>query len=92
MENHRTLIACEIFRHELELVLSSRPDINVHWLDAALHANADRMKTELEEAVTATQVGHPGDIQFLFGNGCHPDICQMAEDCGAQLPGVNNCI
>lgn len=92
MENHRTLIACEIFRHELEQVLSSSPDITVHWLDAALHANADRMKNELEAAVTTVKSDHQGEIQFLYGNGCHPDICRIAEGCGAQIPGVNNCI
>ena len=92
MDIRRTLIACEIFRHELEQTLSSKPDIAVHWLDAALHANAERMKTKLEEAVTTIKGHRPGEIQFLFGNGCHPDICKVVTDCGAQIPAVNNCI
>lgn len=92
MESRQTVIACEIFKHELEQVLSPKQEIAIYWLDAALHANADRMKTELEEAVNAIKADHPGEIQFFFGNGCHPDICQIAAGCEARMPGVNNCI
>jgi hypothetical protein len=92
MESRQTLIACEIFKYELEQVLSPKKEITIHWLDAALHANSERLKTELEGAVAAIKSTHPGGIYFLFGNGCHPDICKIAEDCGAQIPGVSNCI
>jgi len=92
MKNKDTLIACGIFRKELEAVLPAENGIDVHWLDAAFHANADRMKADLELAIAGHKAG-PGDgIRFLFGNGCHPDICSIAEGCGASLPPVKNCI
>ena len=92
MEHQKTLVACEIFRKELEQVLPRHSGTTVYWLDAALHANAERMKAELERAINEIRDACRGSIHFLFGNGCHPDICQIATDCGAQIPGVNNCI
>ena len=92
MENNRTLIACEIFKHELGQVLPPGEALEIHWLDAALHANGDRLKAELEGAIAAVGKTHRSGIRLLFGNGCHPDICRIAAGCGARIPGVNNCI
>ncbi len=87
-----SLIACGIFRHELESVLLAENGIAVHWLDAALHADAERMKAALDHAV-AVQQDHSADrIPFLFGEGCHPDIGKVAEGCGSCIPPVKNCI
>jgi len=92
MGTGETLIACGIFRHELESVLPVENGIAVHWLDAALHADADRMKAALEHAIAAHKANPTDRIRFLFGNGCHPDICRVAEDCGSRLHPVKNCI
>ena len=92
METGNTLIACGIFRHELASVLPADNGIAVHWLDAALHADAEQMKVALDHAIAvhAHDAGHR--IHFLFGNGCHPDICKIAENCGSRIPSVKNCI
>ena len=87
-----TLIACGIFRHELESVLTAENGIAVHWLDAALHADAERMKAALDHAVAVHQAHSPDRIRFLFGNGCHPDIGKVVEGCGSCIPPVKNCI
>ena len=92
MRNGTSLIACKIFEHELNKVLSPDTDATIHWIDAALHANPDRMKKELSDAITAAENDRVDDICFLFGNGCHPDIWEITESCGAQLPSVKNCI
>jgi hypothetical protein len=92
MSNGKSLIACKIFEHELNEVLSSDTDVVVHWIDAALHANPIRMKEELTNAIKAAENNRVGDICFLFGNGCHPDMWEITESCGAQLPSVKNCI
>ena len=92
MRNGTSLIACKIFEHELNKVLSPDTDATIHWIDAALHANPDRMKKELSDAITAAENDRVDDICFLFGNGCHPDIQEITESCGAQLPSVKNCI
>ena len=92
MRNGTSLIACKIFEHELNKVLSPDTDLTIHWIDAALHANPDRMKKELTDAITAVENDRMDDICLLFGNGCHPDIREITESCGAQLPSVKNCI
>lgn len=92
MASRKTLIACEIFKHELNNVLSPDEDIAIQWLDAALHAKPDRMKVELENAIAIHKNNSLNSICFLFGNGCHPDICKIIEGCGSQAPQVNNCI
>lgn len=92
MRNGKSLIACKIFEHELNKVLSPDTDVTIHWIDAALHADPDRMKKELTDAITAAENDRVGDICFLFGNGCHPDIFEITESCGAQPPAVKNCI
>lgn len=92
MRKGKSLIACKIFEHELNEVLSSDTDVAVYWVDAALHANPIRMKKELTDAIKAVEKNRVGDICFLFGNGCHPDIWEITESCGAQLPSAKNCI
>lgn len=92
MRNGKSLIACKIFEHELNKVLSPDTDATIYWIDAALHANPNRMKKELTDAITSAENDRMDGIFFLFGNGCHPDICEITESCGAQLPSVKNCI
>ena len=46
MRKGKSLIACKIFEHELNEVLSSDTDVAVYWIDSALHANPIRMKKE----------------------------------------------
>jgi hypothetical protein len=92
MGDGKLLIACKIFEHELNRVLSPDTDVIIHWIDAALHANPIRMKNELTDAITSAEKERVGDICFLFGNGCHPDILEITESCGAQLPSAKNCI
>lgn len=92
MKCETSLIVCKIFEHELNHVLPSTADITIHWIDAALHADPDRMQTELNAAIAMARAKQENDICFIFGNGCHPDMCEIARDCGAQLPVVKNCI
>lgn len=92
MGNDDILIACGIFRNELESVLTTENAIAVHWLDAALHADADRMQAALESAIGVNSTNPSRRIRFLFGNGCHPDICNIADGCGSRIPEVKNCI
>ncbi len=85
----KNLIACGIFKDELEAILTDNNDLMVHWIDAALHADPDKMKKALSD-VLSNLTGK--DIRFLFGNGCHPDICSIAGQCGSNLFEEKNCI
>ena len=92
MGTGKSLIACGIFRHELESVLAAENGIAVYWLDAALHADARRMRAALDQAIEVHRSYSAEAIRFLLGNGCHPDICKVAGDCGSRIPPVKNCI
>ncbi len=87
----KNLIACGIFKTELEAVLTEKAGLVVNWIDAALHAVPDKMEEELNSVITGLQ-GTNNDIRFLFGNGCHPDICSIAGKCGVDLFAEKNCI
>jgi hypothetical protein len=91
MTTPKILIACRIFYDELQSVLPSRPDLKVVWIDAALHANLDRLEGELKTILAREAVGGT-EVQILLGVGCHPDIAKLAEEYGAQLAPVRNCI
>lgn len=93
MGNGKLLIACKIFEHELNHVISSNSNVEIHWIDAALHADAHRMKAALTKAMAETKhKSMHNDICFLFGNGCHPDMDDITQGCCAYMPPVKNCI
>jgi hypothetical protein len=85
------LIACKIFCDELQSVLPARHDLKVVWIDAALHANLDRLEEELKTTLAQATAGG-AEVKILLGGGCHPDIVALAGECGAQLSPVRNCI
>lgn len=91
MTTPKILIACKIFYDELQSVLPSRPDIKVVWIEAALHANLDRLEGELKTSLTQAAASG-AEVQILLGVGCHPDIAKLAGESGAQLAPVRNCI
>jgi hypothetical protein len=91
MNTPKTLIACKIFYDELQSVLPSRPDLQVVWIDAALHANLDRLEEELKTTLAQEAAGG-AEVQILLGGGCHPDIVKLAGEYGAQLAPTRNCI
>jgi hypothetical protein len=85
------LIACKIFAQELEAALPPGSDVEIIWLEAALHTDPVKLKDVLETAISE-QSAQEADVRILFGNGCHPDICGQASRCGATLPAAKNCI
>ncbi len=87
----KNLIACGIFKTELEAVLTEKAGLAVTWIDAALHADPEKMEEEFASVITGLQ-GENNDIRFLFGSGCHPDICSIAGKCGVDLFEEKNCI
>lgn len=91
MNTTKNLIACGIFKDELESVLPNGIGFNLHWIDAALHADPEKMEQELSTAISDLQETEQ-DIRLLFGNGCHPDMCTIADTCGAGLSKEKNCI
>lgn len=88
----KEIIACGIFKNELKAIINDEAGLNIHWIDAALHANPERMEKEISAAI-ASHTSNNDNIRLLFGNGCHPDMAAFAATCGAaKLCREKNCI
>ncbi|MDR3555784.1 MAG: DUF1638 domain-containing protein [Syntrophobacteraceae bacterium] len=87
----RILIACEIFAREIEAGLPQDADVEILWIEAALHARPERLEEALKAALSAAEaIGN--DIRVLLGTGCHPDLCSLTDSYGARLLPAKNCI
>ncbi len=90
----KCLVACPIFRKELESVLGelgSAPQIN--YMHYTIHNSPLRMEEELQENVA--KVSATGkEVRFLVGKQCKGkrDIDEIVNDCGGKIPQAKNCI
>ncbi len=84
-------ISCGIFKEELEyLVREKALDLNVLFLDAALHVNFDRLKERLIQALEE-QRKEGTELKVLYGH-CHPEIMEIVERYGAKKIDAANCL
>jgi hypothetical protein len=90
MGSGKNVIACRIFQNEIEAINFNRSDISFHWIDAALHADPDKMEQEISSVLK--NIDPCGEIRFLFGNGCHPDMCNILKKAKAAIPPEKNCL
>jgi len=89
------ILACGIFRPELEKVLPevkqalADRDIEIHFAPAALHVDDRKLKAGIEaELARATE-----PVQaLLYGSMCHPEMPAIAGAIGAVCPKEINCI
>ena len=88
----KKIIACQIFKDELLSTLpEEHKDIDITWLDAGLHWNLDKRETALKQALAdADKEG--ADVRFLFGHGCHPDMCHIVNSHGGKILEAKNCV
>ncbi len=89
-----TLIACRIFDEELNAVLASvlhEMDVEVMWLDAALHCDLRRLEDALLAAFAAAKK-HGSEVRLLFGQACHPQLHQLAKEHDVRVLPAKNCI
>jgi hypothetical protein len=58
MSTNKLLIACKVFYDELQSILPLKPELKIIWIEAALHANLNRLEGELKKALSeaATKV------------------------------------
>jgi len=85
-----TLVACRIFEDELAACLEGRKDVMIHWVEAALHADLNRLDEAMRRMVAA--VSERDEPYLLFGAGCHPDLHRIAQESGAKTPPFRNCL
>ncbi len=90
--NKIKMIGCQVFANELFAVLPEEyKDIDVTWLDAGLHWDLDKLEATLKQ--TLEDVAAEGaEVKFLFGNGCHPDMCDIVNRHGGKILGAKNCV
>ena len=96
LETHRDkcLVACPIFRKELESILEelgSAPQIN--YMHYTIHNSPLRMEEELQENVA--KVSETGkEVRLLVGKQCKGirDMDEVVKDCGGKIPQAKNCI
>ncbi len=92
--SNKCLVACPIFRRELESVLEelgSTPTIN--YMDYTVHSTPLRMEKELQD--NAAKVAGTGkELRFLVGRQCKAkrDIEDIVKDCSGKIPQEKNCI
>ena len=87
----KVIIACKVFADELLHVLKGKEDVEIIWLDAALHADLPRLEHELTEVLAATGTNQE-EVRLFMGVGCHPDIVKLARKFGVPFSTVKNCL
>lgn len=87
----RVLIACSIFEQEVRAVLDPDLEVEIVWIEAALHSVPEKLEERLLGILSGENM-QKKDIRILLGVGCHPDVAQHARRFGAQLSPVKNCI
>jgi hypothetical protein len=90
-ERGTIFISCGIFQEELRyLEQEGLFGENVIFLDAALHVNFDKLKTQLEQALEeAKETG--AELSVIYGH-CHPNMIEILERYGAKKLAAGNCL
>lgn len=88
------LVACPIFRRELEYVLEKlnlAPRIN--YMHYTIHNDPLQMEKELEKGIEQASKSCNAP-RFLVGRHCKSqrDIVEVVKDCDGKIPAAKNCI
>jgi hypothetical protein len=85
------LISCGIFREELKyLAEEKQTDLNVFFLEAALHVNFNKLRSGLIEALDACR--QRGEEPLLLYGNCHPEMDKIAAAYSARRIDAGNCL
>jgi hypothetical protein len=88
----RTIIACSIFEEELKYVLASDPSyVEVKWLPAGLHCDLDLLENNLVASLEENKAAG-SELRLLFGDGCLPQIKELAKTYQIPLLSAKNCV
>lgn len=71
--------------------MPANADVEVVWVEAALHVNLDRLENEIKTALAGTTI-RDAKVHLLIGTGCHPDLVKMAQEYGTQVSPVTDCL
>jgi hypothetical protein len=90
----KAFIGCDIFREEIEWVLSRHPEIKArgHWLKAGLHNDMIILEEKLGVALDEEREKGAEDLRLLIGSGCLPHMPEIAKERGLPLLKYKNCL
>ena len=93
MKKNRVLIACGIYKDELEHVLSSIGDydLRIVWLGSGLDNNLELLEAKLDQAISENR-SDGVDIRLMFGRACLPHMAEFARAKGVTTLAAKNCI
>jgi hypothetical protein len=88
----RTIIACNIFEAELRSVIEDLTDeVEMKWLPAGLHCDLELLEKRLVPVLEESK-GNGAELRLLFGNGCLPQMKELAETYQVPLLSAKNCV
>ena len=82
----KRLICCSIMQNELERLCKDK-NVEINYIDAALHVNPDKLAAALETAMAESD----GNDVLVIGNKCHPDMEKIVAGRGRVI-AADNCI
>ncbi len=93
-EDNTCLVACPIFKKELEHVLDEldlAPPIQ--YMHYTIHNNPLMMEEQLVEKVDAAKKS-ADNVRFLVGKQCKGkrDMAEVVKECNGKIPQAKNCI
>jgi len=88
------VIACGVFEQELEAVAETSPhEVDVHLLDAGLHAAPDRLRLRAQDGIDeAARQGGYDAVCFAYGLCGRGTVGLIARDLPLVLPRAHDCI
>lgn len=89
------IIACNVFRPELELLASEGMHVpEAVYLEAELHNVPDKLRASVQEIIDDFEAKHPEPSDILFGYGlCGRGMCNVtASHATLVFPRVHDCI
>jgi hypothetical protein len=85
------IVSCEVLRNEIEAVLErDGRDLEIEFIDGALHDYPDKLRGALQERIDATQGAR--DIFLCCGRCSNGTVGLEARDHRLVLPAVDDCI
>ena len=93
MRSKQVLVACGIYKDELEhlLVTIDSCEMEIIWLESGLDNNLEMLEAKLDEAISANS-GAGIDLRLLFGRACLPHMAEFAQARGVTTLASKNCV
>lgn len=96
MAERRIIIACDIFRGEMEYVLrnDSRYQVEYIWIGAGLHNDLDLLEKRLGQALEKVppDLRDESEIRLMVGRNCLPNMVEWAAAKNIRLLPAKNCL